>query len=88
VVRTKSGDIVPDPSGRQPGRGAYVCYDYRCVALAGKKNGLHRSLHVPVSPQAWVAIEDAVIKKLGDQMVKRQSSPACGELSRDVAADI
>ena len=86
-MRMKTGEVIPDPSGRQPGRGAYVCYDHRCVALASKKNGLHRSLQVSVSPPAWLAIEDAVMTKLGDQMVKRQSSSTCGELSPDVAAD-
>jgi predicted RNA-binding protein YlxR (DUF448 family) len=34
VVRTPSGSVVVDPSGKQPGRGAYVCRRPDCWSTA------------------------------------------------------
>jgi hypothetical protein len=75
IVRAKSGVVVPDPSRSRPGRGAYVCFDLRCVESARRKNGLQRSLQVAVSPQAWKGIQDAVIYEArgSDVETKEQS---------------
>lgn len=43
VVRTPEGAVVFDPSGRMPGRGAYVC-SAECFAAACKKKKLDRAL--------------------------------------------
>ena len=34
VVRTPGGSVVVDPSGKQPGRGAYVCHRPDCWSTA------------------------------------------------------
>jgi predicted RNA-binding protein YlxR (DUF448 family) len=46
VVRRTDGSIAIDPSNvdRGPGRGAYVCYDARCVEQALSTGGLRRTL--------------------------------------------
>lgn len=44
VVRGKDGLISVDESGRAQGRGAYVCANAACVALAKKKRALSRAL--------------------------------------------
>jgi predicted RNA-binding protein YlxR (DUF448 family) len=41
------GQLVVDPAGRLPGRGAYVHPDPRCVDLAEKRRALPRALRVP-----------------------------------------
>lgn len=53
IVRTQEGKILPDPTGRMNGRGAYVCRDDACLkeAVAGK--GLERSLKCRVSREVY-----------------------------------
>lgn len=44
VVRTADGRAVPDPSGRVPGRGTYVCTDPACQASSGRDRAIGRAL--------------------------------------------
>jgi uncharacterized protein len=44
IVRTPSGDVVPDETGRAAGRGAYVCRTGDCLQTAIKKGALSRAL--------------------------------------------
>ena len=48
VVRTPGGAVVVDPTGRAPGRGAYVCADAACQAAALEKGALRRALAVAI----------------------------------------
>ena len=36
VVRRSDGGVSPDPTGRAPGRGAYVHRDERCISRASR----------------------------------------------------
>lgn len=46
IVRTADGRAVPDPSGRTPGRGTYVCADPVCRANPARRQAIARSLGV------------------------------------------
>jgi predicted RNA-binding protein YlxR (DUF448 family) len=46
VVRTPSGDVVVDPSGKSNGRGAYVCADLECFETAVRKRRFSSALRV------------------------------------------
>ncbi|MEO8230159.1 MAG: YlxR family protein [Chloroflexota bacterium] len=46
IVRTPDGQVVSDPSGRRPGRGAYLCADGSCWGRALEKGSLSRALGV------------------------------------------
>ncbi len=48
MVRTPSREVLFDPTGRLAGRGAYLCSDGSCWALALKKSALERALDVPL----------------------------------------
>ena len=48
VVRTPAGDVVPDPSGRAAGRGAYVDRSIECIDKAITKGALSRALKTPL----------------------------------------
>jgi uncharacterized protein len=50
IVRTPGGSIVDDPTGKLAGRGAYVCPDKDCLAIAIKKGALSRALETPLPP--------------------------------------
>ncbi|MCL2674374.1 MAG: YlxR family protein [Defluviitaleaceae bacterium] len=44
VVRTPESDCyIVDSTGKQPGRGAYVCATPECIAKAQKQKGFERS---------------------------------------------
>ncbi|MEN6357783.1 MAG: YlxR family protein [Armatimonadota bacterium] len=48
IVRTGTGDVVIDPSGKMPGRGAYLCSANKCIQLAIKANKLGRALRCEI----------------------------------------
>ncbi len=51
VVRQADGTVVYDPKGKLSGRGAYICAQAGCVALARKQKKLERSLKVAAVPE-------------------------------------
>ena len=51
VVRTPEGHILPDPTGKQAGRGAYLCADSQCWDQALKKGRLEPSLKAKLPPE-------------------------------------
>jgi predicted RNA-binding protein YlxR (DUF448 family) len=56
-VRTPTGDVLFDASGRLAGRGAYLCADGSCWALARKKSSLERALGVALPADLRVRLE-------------------------------
>lgn len=62
VVRTPDGVIELDtsPSGKKPGRGAYLCRDKECLAKAVKAKRLERALEQPVSDEVWARLESGI----------------------------
>ena len=60
VVRSSTGEISIDPTGKKPGRGAYVCHSAKCVAMAVKKKGFERALRTAVPADFFVELERAV----------------------------
>jgi len=49
VVSTSLGQVLPDPTGKKPGRGAYLCPNPQCWDQAVKKGRLERSLKTKLS---------------------------------------
>ncbi|MBO7564887.1 MAG: YlxR family protein [Clostridiales bacterium] len=52
IVATPDGKVTVDPTGRLPGRGAYVCHDPECMKKAVENCQFDRGLHVKVDPEA------------------------------------
>lgn len=52
IVATPEGEIVMDPTGRLPGRGAYVCHKPECMKKAVAQQQFDRGLHRKVDPEA------------------------------------
>ena len=59
IVRTAEGELVLDRTGKQSGRGAYLCRDAACVQKAIKTRALERALEAPMN--------DALILALGSE---------------------
>jgi predicted RNA-binding protein YlxR (DUF448 family) len=53
-VRAPDGTVAIDPTGRRPGRGAYLCRDAACWELAARKRSLDHAFKAPV-PEALLA---------------------------------
>ncbi|MFV0351405.1 MAG: RNase P modulator RnpM [Oscillospiraceae bacterium] len=56
VVRTAEGEILLDVTGRKAGRGAYICRDAACLALARKKKSLERAFETAIPPEVYEAL--------------------------------
>lgn len=56
IVRGEDGSVRPDPTGKRPGRGAYLHADRSCWDMAIKKKRLERSLKTTLSAQDTEAL--------------------------------
>lgn len=63
VVRTPDGIVRVDPSGRHPGRGAYVCLSVECLAAAVKKGALAKALKTKVDDSLYEEILTLIREK-------------------------
>ena len=54
----KSGAISIDPTGKLPGRAAYLCHDAGCQSKAQKSKGLERSLKRAIPPEIYENAKD------------------------------
>ena len=60
VVRTPSGEVVADKSGKLPGRGAYICPSAECFRRAVKEKRFSRALRTEISEEALQELEKSV----------------------------
>ncbi len=57
VRLVRAGGVVrADPTGRAPGRGAYLHPDRACVELARRRHGLERALKAKVPDEVWAEL--------------------------------
>ena len=64
VVRNAEGEISLDPTGKAPGRGAYICNDAECLKKLNDKKLLHKAFAASVAPEVYREIEE---ETLGEQ---------------------
>lgn len=58
VVRTPEGNIVLDETGKQNGRGVYLCPKKACLQKAKKAKRLERNLDTAIPEEIWSALEE------------------------------
>jgi uncharacterized protein len=68
IVRSPSGTIGYDPTGKAPGRGAYLCGQPTCLETALKRRSLQRALKVSDTAAVGGAIE-SLRNALGSEAV-------------------
>ena len=56
LVRRPEGGASADPTGRAPGRGAYLHADPACLDLARKRKTLDRALRTTIQPDIWAKL--------------------------------
>ena len=62
VVRTPTGQIMLDPTGKANGRGAYLCRTGDCLAKGLQKGHLARALKVTLSMEEVQALQAEFLK--------------------------
>lgn len=66
IVRKSSGEFALDRSGKEPGRGAYVCKDGDCMAIMAKKRALSRAFKQDVPQSVYDALSGEFNGRLND----------------------
>jgi predicted RNA-binding protein YlxR (DUF448 family) len=59
VARVAEGGVVYDPSGRAPGRGAYLHPQAECIQLARRRRALERALKTQIPEHLWADLSAA-----------------------------
>ncbi len=57
VLRTPDGEIVLDFTGKKSGRGAYICYDVKCLKKARKSKRIDKSLETEIPEDIYDKME-------------------------------
>ena len=58
IVRDPAGRVGHDPTGKAPGRGAYLCGAPACLETAGRPRHLQRALRVNDTAAIIAAVEN------------------------------
>ena len=69
VVKNKDNVIKVDEIGKEPGRGAYICYDMECLEKAQKSKRLEKALEINIENEIYEKIENAIKKKNGGDVI-------------------
>ena len=57
VLRTPEGEITLDFTGKKSGRGAYICYDVKCLKKARKSKRIDKSLETEIPEEIYDKME-------------------------------
>ena len=68
IVKNKENEIKIDEKGKEPGRGAYICYDMKCLEKTKKTRKLENALETKINEDIYKQIED-IIKKVGGDVI-------------------
>ena len=69
IVRNKDNIIKVDENGKQPGRGAYICYDMKCLEKAKKSKNLEKALEIKIEDEIYEQIKNAIERKMGGDVI-------------------
>jgi uncharacterized protein len=67
VVRAPDGRIDLDPTGRAPGRGAYVHQSRGCLKEAVRKGAIGRALHAPLGQAEAARLVLELERSMGEE---------------------
>lgn len=66
VVRSPEGEVSLDPTGRKPGRGAYVCKSAECLQRAIKQKQIERAFGCALSEETKAALTQTLADMRGE----------------------
>ncbi|MBR1797282.1 MAG: YlxR family protein [Clostridiales bacterium] len=62
VTLKDDGTLVYDPTGKLPGRGAYLCKDSSCIKLELKAHRIARGLNANTSGEDLIKLSEEILK--------------------------
>jgi predicted RNA-binding protein YlxR (DUF448 family) len=71
-VRTAEGEILCDPTGRQAGRGAYLCDGQQCFERAQKGHLLDRALRAKLGENDYARLKNDYTALCGREALANQ----------------
>ena len=63
VVLSKTGEISIDKTGKQEGRGAYICDNVECLNKAIKAKRLEKSFEIKINEDIYDKLRGVIIDK-------------------------
>ena len=69
IVRTPEGRVALDPTGRLPGRGAYLCRESACLSAAINGNQIEHILKIKLSPEDRESLKNSLSEYMKEQAV-------------------
>ena len=69
IVKNKENIIKVDETGKQSGRGAYICYDMECLEKAQKRKGLEKALEIKIEDEIYEQMKSLIEKKMGGDVI-------------------
>lgn len=69
IVKNKDNIIKVDENGKQPGRGAYICYDMECLEKAQKSKRLEKALEIKIKDEIYEQMKNVIKIKMGGDVI-------------------
>ena len=69
IVKNKENEIKIDEKGKEPGRGAYICYDMECLKKAQKSKKLEQALEMKIEDETYEQIKNIIERKIGGDVI-------------------
>ena len=69
IVKNKDNVINVDENGKQPGRGAYICYDMECLEKAKKSKKLEKNLEIKIEDNIYEQMKNVIKIKMGGDVI-------------------
>ena len=63
IVKNKEGNVFVDRTGKQEGRGAYLCDSIECFEKVIKNKRLEKTLECKISTEIYEELRGAVLDK-------------------------
>ena len=63
IVKNKQNVISVDKTGKQEGRGAYICNDIQCLEKVIKTKRLERALDIKISEEIYENLRGVILGK-------------------------
>ena len=60
IVKNKNNEIIVDKTGKQEGRGAYICNNTECLEKVIKSKRLERVLETKISDEIYHNLKDLI----------------------------
>ena len=69
IVKNKDNIINVDETGKQSGRGAYICYDMECLEKAKKSKRLEKALEIKIEDELYEQMKNLIERKMGGDVI-------------------